>query len=58
MFDFWEMQKKEYDPFALINQISKANQFSWGKIRMNGDDNFAGGILESTDRNILMPNPA
>ena len=60
MVDFWEMSKNEYDPSKILNQISKGNQFgtNWGKIIMNGDDsNFAGGILESTDRNILMPNP-
>lgn len=52
--DFWSQAQWDYDPIKFLEQIPNG-KFPLPKITMNGDDNFAGGILESSDRNILMP---
>ena len=52
--DFWAKSQWDYDPMKLLEQIPQCN-FPFPKIVMNGDENFAGGILETSDRNILMP---
>lgn len=47
--EFWATQKEMYNPDKILQGVNKL------QIKMNGDDNFGGGILETSDRNILYP---